>query len=98
MTLREAAKWLKGDAVANIEVSWIDMEGGISRAYCSQRSRTISEWYKDITSLLHLKGYSADHLIGFRGLMSDIGDEVVLVLTDRTDKGIIYQEVFNERI
>lgn len=93
MTFKEAAKWLKGDAVANLEVSWINMEGGVSRAYCSQRYRTIAEWYKAIIRLV-----GDDSLIGFRGLESDIYKEVVLVLNDRTANGLIYQEVYNERL
>ena len=93
MTLKEAAKWLKGDAVANLEISWINNDGSVSRAYCSQKCRTIAEWYKAIIQLV-----GDDSLIGFRGLESDIYKEVVLVLNDRTANGLIYKEVYNERL
>ncbi len=93
MTFKEAAKWLKGDAVANIDVSWIDMTGRVSHAYCSQKCRTIAEWYKAIIRLV-----GDDSLVGFIGLESDIYKEVVLAISDRTADGVIYKEVYNERL
>ena len=93
MTFKEAAKWIKGDAVANLEISWINNDGAVRRAYCSQKCRTIAEWYKAIIRLV-----GDDSLVGFRGLESDIYKEVVLVLNDRTADGLIYKEVYNERI